>query len=104
MTGPAGDGIAARGESDMPTYLVTATVQVSIDADNKNEANNLNTLSEAARTLRAARSRLDKAMDTAREAATDAYSHGRPEAQIARELGVNRMTVRRWLGKSQDYR
>lgn len=31
--------------------------------------------------------------------AQSAASEGIPEAQIARELGVDRMTVRKWLGK-----
>ncbi|MGV7585208.1 helix-turn-helix domain-containing protein [Mycobacterium kansasii] len=31
--------------------------------------------------------------------AQSAHSDGVPETQIADELGVNRMTVRKWLGK-----
>lgn len=46
---------------------------------------------------------------TAREAAADhcknlsikAYAAGMPEVHIARELRVNRRTVRRWLGKPE---
>jgi hypothetical protein len=33
------------------------------------------------------------------QAAIAANSDGLPETQIAAEVGVNRMTVRRWLGK-----
>lgn len=57
------------------------------------------TLANAAKALRQARTRLAAAMDTAEQAAVQADKDGTPEAQIARELGVNRMTVRRWLGK-----
>ena len=56
-------------------------------------------LRQAARNLRAARSRLDDAMAAAEQAAITAYSDGTPETEIAKTLGVNRMTVRRWLGK-----
>jgi len=56
-------------------------------------------LTTAARALRAARQRLDTAMATAEQAAIDAHARQVPETEIARELGVNRMTVRRWLGK-----
>ena len=38
-------------------------------------------------------------MKSAEEAAIDAHNDGVPETEIARELGVNRLTVRRWLGK-----
>jgi transposase len=38
-------------------------------------------------------------MDKARTAALDAHADGIPETEIAKVLGVNRMTVRRWLGK-----
>lgn len=53
----------------------------------------------AARGLKAARGKLDRAMEVAREAAIAAYTDGAAETEIARALGVNRMTVRRWLGK-----
>jgi DNA invertase Pin-like site-specific DNA recombinase len=56
-------------------------------------------LARAARNLRAARQRLETAMQDAESAATAAHSDGTPETEIARTLGVNRMTVRRWLGK-----
>ena len=39
-------------------------------------------------------------MEAAEKAALAAYTQdGTPETTIAAELGVNRMTVRRWLGK-----
>jgi predicted transcriptional regulator len=38
-------------------------------------------------------------MDAAASAAVTANADGTPETEIATELGVNRMTVRRWLGK-----
>lgn len=56
-------------------------------------------MTRAARALRAARQRLDTAMQTAEQAAVAAHQDGTPETEIARTLGVNRMTVRRWLGK-----
>jgi len=56
-------------------------------------------LAAAARGLRAARSRLDVAMATAERAAIEAHLDGTAETRIAAALGVNRMTVRRWLGK-----
>lgn len=57
------------------------------------------TLASAAKTLRQARTRLAAAMDAAEQAAVQAAQEGAPETEIARTLGVNRMTVRRWLGK-----
>lgn len=56
-------------------------------------------LIKAANELQTARFKLDAAMIRARKAATVALSEGVSEAEIARALGVNRMTVRRWLGK-----
>lgn len=53
----------------------------------------------AARGLKAARGKLDRAVDVAREAAIAANAGGVSESEIARTLGVNRLTVRRWLGK-----
>ena len=49
--------------------------------------------------LRKARQRLTDAMDAAERAAIVAHHDGVPETVIAVRLGVNRMTVRRWLGK-----
>ena len=56
-------------------------------------------LTKAGRVLRSARERLDTAMQAAEKAAVEAYEAGAPETEISRQLGVNRMTVRRWLGK-----
>lgn len=56
-------------------------------------------LTHAASTLAKARAAEQAAMDSARVAALDAIANGVPEAVAARTLGVNRMTVRRWLGK-----
>lgn len=53
----------------------------------------------AARGLKAARSKLDRAVEVAREAAIAAHTDGVSESEIARTLGINRLTVRRWLGK-----
>jgi DNA invertase Pin-like site-specific DNA recombinase len=56
-------------------------------------------LRQAARNLRAARSRLDAVMVSAKDFAVQAHADGMPETEIAKLFDVNRMTVRRWLGK-----
>src|SRR6185312_8285272 len=56
-------------------------------------------LTRAARALRAARKRLDAAMDGARDAAIAAAAAGISEVSIAEILEVHRLTVRKWLGK-----
>jgi DNA invertase Pin-like site-specific DNA recombinase len=54
-----------------------------------------------ARDLATARQRLDAAMEAAQDAAITLYKDfAFPETEIARQLGVNRLTVRRWLGKN----
>lgn len=60
----------------------------------------MTSLAKAARDLRAARARVEAAMKAAQVVALAEYSAGMPETEIAKALGVNRMTVRRWLGKS----
>lgn len=55
---------------------------------------------QVARNLEAARQRLDAALAAAADMAVSLYHDDRmTETEIARELGVNRLTVRRWLGK-----
>jgi DNA invertase Pin-like site-specific DNA recombinase len=49
--------------------------------------------------LARARAALDDASRIAQNLARSAHSEGVPETQIAAELGVTRMTVRKWLGK-----
>ena len=56
-------------------------------------------LERAARNLRGARSRLGKATKEAQAITAAAYLTGTSESEIARELGVTRVTVRKWLGK-----
>jgi hypothetical protein len=46
-----------------------------------------------------ARLLLQSAMQNARIAALEAHRDGTPETVIAREIGVDRMTIRKWLGK-----
>lgn len=46
-----------------------------------------------------ARQMLDACMWRAEKAAIKAAAKGIPETEIAQKLGVNRMTVRKWLGK-----
>jgi hypothetical protein len=57
-------------------------------------------LTQAARALRAANASRARAVHACRDAAIAAHAAGTPETVIAEALGVNRMTVRRWLGKS----
>lgn len=56
-------------------------------------------LTHAGNRLARARGNVDALMDNAREIALDAISSGATEAEVARILGVDRMTVRKWLGK-----
>lgn len=59
----------------------------------------MDAINTAAAGLRRARNLLAAAMQQAELAAIAAAAEGTPETEIARSLGVNRMTVRRWLGK-----
>jgi DNA invertase Pin-like site-specific DNA recombinase len=56
-------------------------------------------LAAGARQLKAANEKLEVAKAHARTAAIVANDDGISESEIARALGVNRLTVRRWLGK-----
>ena len=56
-------------------------------------------MDRAGRKLRSARNSLKEAMTGAKEAARQAASEGVSEVQIAKSLGVDRTTVRKWLGK-----
>lgn len=55
----------------------------------------------AADQLAAATATRTLAAEDCRELAGKAYAAGMPELHIARELRVNRRTVRRWLGKPE---
>lgn len=57
------------------------------------------TLIKAGAAVRTARQQLDTAMHRAADRAEQAHAGGMSEVEIARHLGVNRLTVRRWLGK-----
>jgi DNA invertase Pin-like site-specific DNA recombinase len=59
----------------------------------------MNELQRVARALAKSRARLTETMAEAEAAAISAHADGVSEVEIARTLGVNRMTVRRWLGK-----
>ena len=59
----------------------------------------LDALEDAGRQLRAARGLVDTTMEKARHAAVEAAAQGIFETTIAATLGVDRNTVRRWLGK-----
>ena len=57
------------------------------------------TLERASADLRAARDCLDIAITRASDAAVEAVESGMSEVRVAAALGVNRLTVRKWLGK-----
>lgn len=56
-------------------------------------------LDHGAKLIKGARAKMDAAMKYGADAATAAQAEGMSEVEIARALGVNRTTVRRWLGK-----
>lgn len=56
-------------------------------------------LNDAAEKLRTARSALAQATDGAKAAAKTGVTAGMSEVATARTLGVDRITLRRWLGK-----
>lgn len=68
---------------------IVNTVDVDIQAQ----------LQEAGARLAAARTNLHAATQQARNTAHTAQTHGIPETRIAALLGVDRLTVRKWLGK-----
>ena len=59
----------------------------------------LEDLAAAGDRRRAAHAELDEANAIAKRAAVQAHDNGTFETTIAKSLGVDRMTVRRWLGK-----
>lgn len=56
-------------------------------------------LERVGRQLRSARNRQEVVMTRARAAALDALEQEVSEVEIAKTLGVDRMTVRKWAGK-----
>lgn len=56
-------------------------------------------LTKAGRKIARLRADLAAAMAEAREIALTALQGGETEVDVARELGVDRMTVRKWRGK-----
>ena len=58
-------------------------------------------LEPAARRLADTTKARETAADHCKNLAVKAYAAGMPELHIARELRVNRRTVRRWLGKPE---
>lgn len=63
------------------------------------QSSSSDSLARAARKLRTARKAAEDAYEAARVTALEEIASGTPQAVVARELGVNRMTVRKWLGK-----
>jgi hypothetical protein len=56
-------------------------------------------LRAAGRRLRNTRKAADDAYEAARLVALAGIADGVPQAVAARELGVDRMTIRKWMGK-----
>jgi DNA-binding transcriptional regulator YiaG len=56
-------------------------------------------LTKAGQTLSVARAQLEYAMSNAQYAAIRAVNAGVSESTAAKTLGVDRMTVRKWMGK-----
>lgn len=54
---------------------------------------------QAADDIGKARANLKRAMERAQQVASDMSTDGWTEVAIGKALGVNRLTVRRWLGK-----
>lgn len=56
-------------------------------------------LAAVAKELQDARHRLEIATEKAANAAVDALERGNTEVAVAKALGVNRLTIRKWAGK-----
>lgn len=56
-------------------------------------------LEDLGRQIAANRDQKATIWETARQAAIAAYDNGTPETHLAVALGVDRNTIRRWLGK-----
>ncbi|ODQ90265.1 hypothetical protein BHQ17_17535 [Mycolicibacterium holsaticum] len=56
-------------------------------------------ITKAGRDLTKARQELKKAMEFAAEVAIEAHAEGMTEVELSTRLAVNRMTIRKWLGK-----
>jgi hypothetical protein len=69
--------------------------------DSTDDATQIATLQRVGRKLASANAKRDEAMEAAKAAALEAIASGVPQAVVARELGVNRMTVRQWLDKRE---
>ncbi|AGB26871.1 hypothetical protein Mycsm_06756 (plasmid) [Mycobacterium sp. JS623] len=59
----------------------------------------MSALKKASSDVAKARRQLDLAMTAAKDAAIAAHRDGVTEVDLAQILGVNRMTIRKWLGK-----
>jgi DNA invertase Pin-like site-specific DNA recombinase len=60
-------------------------------------------LARAGAAIREARFRVREAIRDASNAAARAAANGMPETQIARALGIDRNTLRAWLGKPRKH-
>jgi DNA-binding transcriptional regulator LsrR (DeoR family) len=56
-------------------------------------------IKKAGRDITNARQALAKAMEFAAEVAVEAHTEGMTEVELSTRLAVNRMTIRKWLGK-----
>lgn len=59
----------------------------------------IDNLERAGRKLQSARKAADDALEAARLVALAGLADGVTESEAARKLGVDRMTIRKWLGK-----
>jgi hypothetical protein len=59
----------------------------------------MDSLEDLGQQIAAARRHLDTIWEHARQATIAAHGSGTPETHIAAALGIDRTTIRRWLGK-----
>lgn len=86
-------------KSEQALGLATQIAHGMPETDVQRAKNIAGALLEAAAALQQARDTLDAATEAAKQAAVRAVGAGASEVRVADALGVNRLTVRRWLGK-----
>lgn len=82
-------------QQEHPKYNWVGNTGGSIGAT----AATLTSLSKLGKSIAATRAAREKAFREAEALALDALAEGATEVEVARELGVDRMTVRKWRGK-----
>lgn len=81
--------------------MTTTSEQELVEALDRQTKQSLADLKRAGKKLALAQQRLDEAKAEARAVANTAHNVQIMEITITRLLGVDRMTVRRWLGKKK---